>query len=599
MEQLSTGVLDRLMNGEAINDPIFLQIVHWKLMKGDKYRLWISDGVMITNFAFALSNNMEFLENKNLSTFSICKVNSYELKTLTNLQNPVIMVKNVEIVTSGEQIEKLIGNPYTYVPNGLNIKDQHPVVEEVRANPVNNNSEREQNGTVAVRASQPSVYENINTVPLTNLSPYYGKWTIRARVSAKSEIRTWSNARGDGKVFSLDLIDESGEIRCTGFNDQVDAFYDLFQIENIYYISKCQVKPANKRYTTIKHEYELVLGAETSILRYEGEDLHIPMIQFDFCVISDIEFKENGYAVDILAILKNVGEVVKFTSQKNGVEFVKRNLLLVDDSNTMVTLTLWGAQAEAFSETEGTPLALKTVTVKDFNGGKSLSTISSTIVQANPAIPDVDRIIAWYNETEKAKTAKMISNTISFTSDNLPWLNFYQVQEQNIGLKENDNIFLTKAVIGSINHQNCLYKACPSDNCNKKLLDPINGMYKCTKCNADFPNFTYRMIIQASLLDYTQELRVTIFNNEAEQILNKTAQEVGNIQENLSSSAFADIFDECKLKYYNFKISMKQEHFNNISKVRAIVQSVSPVNFLHYNAHLLKEIKNTIQRPSS
>lgn len=57
------------------------------------------------------------------------------------------------------------------------------------------------------------------------------------------------------------------------------------------------MKPANKRYTTIKHEYELVLGAETSILRYEGEDLHIPMIQFDFCVISDIEFKENGYAV--------------------------------------------------------------------------------------------------------------------------------------------------------------------------------------------------------------------------------------------------------------------------------------------------------------
>lgn len=48
-------------------------------------------------------------------------------------------------------------------------------MEEVRANPVNNNSEREQNGTVAVRASQPSVYENINTVPLTNLSPYYGK----------------------------------------------------------------------------------------------------------------------------------------------------------------------------------------------------------------------------------------------------------------------------------------------------------------------------------------------------------------------------------------------------------------------------------------
>ncbi|XP_043470939.1 replication protein A 70 kDa DNA-binding subunit-like [Leptopilina heterotoma] len=599
MEQLSTGVLNRVINGEAINDPMFLQIVGSKLLKGDKYRLWLSDGVMMTNFALALSNEMEFLENENLSKFSICKVNSYELGTLKNLVNSVIMVKNVEIVTSGEQIGNLIGNPYTYVPKGLNIKDQLPVVEEVRANPVNNNPESGQNETEIVRASQSSVYQNIYTVPLINLSPYYGKWIIRARVSAKSDIRTWSNARGEGKLFSLDLIDESGEIRCTGFNDQVDAFYDLFQIESIYYISKCQVKPVNKRYTTIKHEFELVLGAETSILRYEGEDLHIPMIQFDFCVISDIEFKENGYAVDILAILKNVGEVVKSTSQRSGVDFVKRNLLLVDDSNTMVTLTLWGAQAEAFSETEGTPLALKNVTVKEFNGDKSLSTVSSTIVQANPAIPDVDRIITWYNDTEKAKTAKMISNTISVSSSSLSWLNFLQVQEQNIGLQEKNNMFLTKAVIGSLNHQNCLYKACPSDNCNKKLLDPINGMYRCVKCNADFPNFTYKMIIQASLLDYTQELRVTIFNNEAEQILNKSAQEVGNIQENLSIDAYGDIFENCKLKYYNFKILMKQEHFNNISKVRAIVQSVTPVNFLDYSAHLLKEIKNTMEKPSA
>ena len=36
------------------------------------------------------------------------------------------------------------------------------------------------------------------------------------RVTKKSDIRTWSNARGEGKLFSLELMDESGEIRCTG-----------------------------------------------------------------------------------------------------------------------------------------------------------------------------------------------------------------------------------------------------------------------------------------------------------------------------------------------------------------------------------------------
>lgn len=36
-----------------------------------------------------------------------------------------------------------------------------------------------------------------------------GRWTIRARVTNKSSIRTWSNSRGDGKLFSMEIVDES------------------------------------------------------------------------------------------------------------------------------------------------------------------------------------------------------------------------------------------------------------------------------------------------------------------------------------------------------------------------------------------------------
>ena len=43
---------------------------------------------------------------------------------------------------------------------------------------------------------------------------FQNKWTIKARVTHKSDIRRWSNARGEGHLFSFDLVDESGEIRC-------------------------------------------------------------------------------------------------------------------------------------------------------------------------------------------------------------------------------------------------------------------------------------------------------------------------------------------------------------------------------------------------
>lgn len=46
----------------------------------------------------------------------------------------------------------------------------------------------------------------------------------------KSNIRTWSNARGEGKLFSMDLCDESGEIRATAFKNECDKFYDMIQV---------------------------------------------------------------------------------------------------------------------------------------------------------------------------------------------------------------------------------------------------------------------------------------------------------------------------------------------------------------------------------
>lgn len=58
----------------------------------------------------------------------------------------------------------------------------------------------------------------------------YFRWVIKVRVTSKSNIRTWSNSRGEGKLFSMDLIDESGEIRCTAFRDQCDKFYNMIEV---------------------------------------------------------------------------------------------------------------------------------------------------------------------------------------------------------------------------------------------------------------------------------------------------------------------------------------------------------------------------------
>lgn len=51
---------------------------------------------------------------------------------------------------------------------------------------------------------------------IKDLNPYQNKFRIKARVIRKSELKRWSNSRGEGTVFDVILQDSSGDIKATG-----------------------------------------------------------------------------------------------------------------------------------------------------------------------------------------------------------------------------------------------------------------------------------------------------------------------------------------------------------------------------------------------
>lgn len=63
----------------------------------------------------------------------------------------------------------------------------------------------------------------------------------------------------------MNLLDQSGEIKATGFGDQVDVLEPLFQEGSVYYISKCNVNLAKKQYSTLDNEYELMFQRDTEV----------------------------------------------------------------------------------------------------------------------------------------------------------------------------------------------------------------------------------------------------------------------------------------------------------------------------------------------
>jgi hypothetical protein len=75
----------------------------------------------------------------------------------------------------------------------------------------------------------------INLTDITNikdLNPYNTNATIKARVASKSAMRAYTNAKGEGKFFSIELVDSTGEIKCTMFNEMADQYDNVFQVHN-------------------------------------------------------------------------------------------------------------------------------------------------------------------------------------------------------------------------------------------------------------------------------------------------------------------------------------------------------------------------------
>lgn len=64
----------------------------------------------------------------------------------------------------------------------------------------------------------------------------------------------------------------------------------------MYYISKGQLKPANKQYSNIPNDYEMTLTNET-VIQECTEDSEVPTVKYEFVQISHIADKPSNTIV--------------------------------------------------------------------------------------------------------------------------------------------------------------------------------------------------------------------------------------------------------------------------------------------------------------
>ncbi|XP_071702336.1 replication protein A 70 kDa DNA-binding subunit A-like [Rutidosis leptorrhynchoides] len=450
-------------------------------------------------------------------------------------------------------------------------------------------------GPTAKNEQQPKI------IPIAALNPYQGRWSIKARVTSKSPLRHYHNAKGDGKVCSFDLLDSSGgEIRITCFNDVADQFYDQIESGKVYIISKGTLKPASKAYNHLKNDHEIILDRTSTIQPCfdDDDDGLIPKQQFHFQSIAVIEGLDNNTVLDIIGVVFRVFPSATI-KRKNDTETLKRTLHLKDDSGRSVELTLWGnfctdegSKLQNFCDSGVFPvLAVKAARVSDFNG-KTVGTITTSQLYIEPDYPEARKLREWFDKVGRNTPSVSLSrDSMSITRKVIS-----QIKDEQLGTNQKPDWITVGATIWHMRVENFCYTACPlmrnEQQCSKKVTNNGDGKWRCDTCDQTVDQCDYRYILGLQIQDHTGLIWVTAFQEAGKEIMGISAKDLYCIKyEEQDEEKFAEIVRNVLHTKYNFKLKVKEETYNDEQQVKSTIVKADKIEFLSETSFFLDLIK--------
>ncbi|KAL1979672.1 hypothetical protein VTN96DRAFT_5384 [Rasamsonia emersonii] len=506
----------------------------------------------------------------------------------------ILIVLDLEVLTELGECEK-IGDPKPLESKAEDDEKNQPTTISTNGFYGTKAQNTRAQGSIRPEQARPlSTSAHATIYPIEAISPYSHKWTIKARCTSKSNIKTWHHSNSEGKLFSVNLLDDSGEIRATAFNEQCDMLYDLFQEGSVYYISSpCRVQIAKKQFSNLSNDYELTFEKDTIVEK--AEDQHdVPQIRFNFTSIGDLQSVEKDTTIDVIGILKDVGETTQITSKTTNKPYEKRELTLVDNTGFSVRLTVWGSTATNFNVMPESVVAFKGVKVSDF-GGRSLSLLSSGTMTVDPDIEEAHKLKGWYDAQGRSDTFTSYASMSSASTTGNGRLDQYktiaQIREEQLGMSEDADFFSLKATIIYIKQDNVSYPACPSQGCNKKVTELDPGQWRCERCDKTYPRPEYRYIMLINVSDHTGQLWLSCFDEVGRLVMGTTADHLMEIKAE-DEKAAGEIFQEAHCRMWNFRCKAKTDHFGDQQRVRYQVSSAKPIGYSEEASRLADLIRS-------
>ncbi|KAF5205815.1 Replication protein a dna-binding subunit b [Thalictrum thalictroides] len=581
---------------------------------GKRYKFTASDGNMKLKAILPPSYSSE-IETGSLQNLGLIRILSYTLNEIPPKREKCLIVTKFEVVTPVLDMEikseseiknetEIISETNKVEPgivlkpkneSGIQLKPKQEMITKSAAEIL-----LEQHGNNAPSARMGMTRR---VFPLVSLNPYQGNWTIKVRVTSKGNLRTYKNARGEGQVFNVELTDQDGtQIQATMFNEAAKKFYDKFELGKVYYISKGTLRVANKQFKTVKNDYEMTLNENSQVEEVVEEGTFIPETKFNFVPIDELGSYVNGKELaDVVGVVLNVSPTLSIRRKLDNESIPKRDITIADESKKTVVVSLWNDFAttigqELLDTVDTAPIvAFKSLKVGDFQG-VSLSTLGKSTVLINPDIPEAKKLRSWYNTEGKGTSMDSVgSGIVSNTSRNGARSMYsdrvcisHITSNPSLG-DDKPEFFCLKAYISYIKpDQTMWYRACK--HCNKKVVEAIGSGYSCEACQKNDNECNLRYIMVVKVADPSGEAWLSVFNEQAEQIIGCSAEELDRMKKDGNDNLFNLKLKEATWAPHLFRVSVTQNEYNNEKRQRITVRAEAPLDFVAESKFLLEEI---------
>lgn len=636
LHPLVPGMLFEILCDKVKHEKPLFQVVHFKLTPStgpsvpNRIKFAISDGKHYSQ-AVIPPSFYEYLSENPLNIYSIIQLDEYSVQSKADrtfiviskcnwasaVSHPTKLGLPTNIDSDPSYLENHSDNNSNTTTSTTTLKAQMnansnyapppPQPFSNNANFSNNSSIQPLSSSTMTHFSDPSVCD------ISTLSPFNNSWTIKARVSNKSDVKHFNSKRtgrdgqvtnNEGKLFSCTLIDNSGEIRITGFNESVDLFYDTIFEGQVYMISGGVVSVAKKSWG-VKNDYEIRLEPTSTVthcINSSSELNSIPLARYQFTGIDSLSSISvpppsqtpgvwvDSPTTDVIGVIIDISPSNTIVAKSSGKTLIKRDITIGDRSMMSSKVTLWGDLADQYpKENLNSIIAIKGCRVGEFQGMKQLSLSTTSQIAYNPDIKECHLLRGWFDslsERERSPSSftplqpsTTTNSSSSLSGDKVSKRKTIAEIRDSVDNEGTDYCDVLASVLFIKQEGNISYPSCPGESCSKKVFpDNDPNMWRCDRCDKSYPSCLHRYLLNIQVSDPTGPTWMSAFNDAGEIIMGgNSAEKMLYLSEN-DPNAYKAVFEGGMNRSYVFRCKVKQEPYQGEMKQRCQIISATPVD---------------------